>query len=88
MLALTLADSYHRPYTLETLTYTVDLTPPVSVTVAISAANPGDNLAFGFAQDESTIARFDLEVNGTLTACSAVASAYQCAWAAGNAARR
>lgn len=83
--ALTLADSYHRPYALETLTYTVDVTPPVSVTIAISAANPGSNLAFGFAQDESTIARFDLEVNGALTDCSAIASAYQCAWEAANA---
>ena len=85
-LGLTLADSYHRPYLLETLTYTVDVTPPVSVTLAISAANPGNNLAFGFAQDESTVERFDLEVNGTLTACSGVGSAYQCAWDAGNAA--
>ncbi len=84
--ALTLADSYHRPYALETLTYAVDTTPPVSVTIAISAANPGDNLAFGFAQDESTIERFDLEVNGTLTPCSAVGGAYQCLWAAGSAA--
>jgi len=86
ILALTLADSYHRPYALETLTYTVDTTPPVNVSLVISAANPGSNLAFGFAQDESTIARFELEVDGTLSPCSAIGGAYQCAWDAGNAA--
>jgi uncharacterized repeat protein (TIGR02543 family) len=85
-LALTLADSYHRPYTLETLTYTVDTTPPSNVSLAISAANPGTNLALGFAEDDATIERFDLEVNGTLSSCTAAGGAYQCAWEAGNAA--
>ena len=83
--ALTLADSYHRPYLLDTLTYTVDLTPPVDVSLVISAANPGDNIAGGFAQDESPIGDFSLEVNGTLTSCTPAGSGYQCSWNAGNA---
>lgn len=85
-LDLTLADSYHRPYALETLAYTADTTPPINVSVAISAANPGTNLAFGFAEDESPLERFDLEVNGSLTDCTAVGSSYECSWDAGNAA--
>lgn len=85
-LALTLADSYHRPYTLETLTYTVDTTPPINVSLVMSVANPGGNLALGFAEDDATVERFDLEVNGTLSACTAAGGAYQCAWEAGNAA--
>ena len=35
-LALTLADSYHRPYALTTLSYTVDAAPPVNVTLVVS----------------------------------------------------
>ncbi|MFN8446201.1 MAG: dockerin type I domain-containing protein [Caldilineaceae bacterium] len=84
-IVLTLADSYHRAYQLTTLDYTVDLTPPSNVTVASSYANPGSNTAYGFAQDESSIRRFDLEVNGTLTACTPFGFAYQCLWDAGSA---
>ena len=84
--ALTLADSYHRPYPLQTLTYRVDTAAPISVSVVISYANPGQNIAIGFAQDESTISQFDLEVNGTLSACVASSVGYQCEWNAGNAA--
>ena len=58
-LALTLADSYHRPYALETLSYTVDTTPPVSVTLAVSYVIPGSNTVFGFAQDDSPISLFE-----------------------------
>ena len=70
-LGLTLADSYHRPYPLETLTYTVDATPPVSVTLAISAVTPGIISALGFAQDESPIGRFALS-HGVPLPCTVV----------------
>ena len=86
MLALILSDSYHRPYQLEALTYQVDVTPPINVSVAISYANPGSNIAIGFATDESSIGQFDLEVNGSITPCVAADSGYQCVWDAGGAA--
>ncbi|MCB0111831.1 MAG: hypothetical protein KDE53_38165, partial [Caldilineaceae bacterium] len=84
-LALTLADSYHRPYQLETLAYTVDNTPPINVSVVISAANPGKNIAIGFAEDDSAIGQFALEVNGAAVPCVGAGVGYLCEWDAGNA---
>jgi hypothetical protein len=83
--ALMLADSYHRPYRLDTLTYTVDLAPPVKVSLVISYAMPGLNTVLGFAEDGSPLASFDLEVNGTLYPCTAAGIWYQCLWDGGNA---
>ncbi len=51
----------------------------------ISYANPGSNLALGFAEDESSLRQFELEVNGTLSPCTQGVSVYQCLWNAGNA---
>ncbi len=67
--ALTLADSFHRPYALETLTYTVDSAAPVNVSLAITSVMPFTNTFFGFAQDESTLGLFELEVGGNTTLC-------------------
>ncbi len=83
--ALKLTDSYHRPYLLQTLNYQVDVTPPINVTVVVTSVNPGLNTIFGSAEDESAIARFDLEVNGTLYPCVAANGGFACAWDAGNA---
>jgi len=87
--ALTVADSYHRPYLLDTFTYTVDTTPPVSVTLVVSYVVPGANTVTGYAQDDSPIAAFELEVNGgALTPCTATGlspGSFACAWDAGSA---
>lgn len=88
--ALSLADSYHRPYALETVAYRVDSTPPISVTVGITVVQPYTNTLFGFAQDESRLALFELEMDdgaGTeLVACDvngALDGIYECTWDAG-----
>ncbi|MFN8333456.1 MAG: Ig-like domain-containing protein [Saprospiraceae bacterium] len=85
-IALKLADSYHRPYVLQTLSYQVDVTPPISVTVVVTSVKPSLNTVFGTAEDESGIASFDLEVNGTLYPCVAASGGFACEWDAGNAA--
>ena len=96
-IALTLADSYNRPYQLETLAYRVDITAPVNVGIAISYAIIGRNVVFVSAQDDSEISRVDLEINGVIgsasvgllsagagSTCTAVGTGYQCAWDVGN----
>ena len=83
--ALTLADSFHRPYALETLTYTVDSAAPVNVSLAITSVMPFTNTFFGFAQDESPLGLFELEVGGTTTLCppTGTTGIFQCVWDAG-----
>jgi hypothetical protein len=88
-MALTLADSYHRAYALQTLAYQVDASPPVSVSLAISYVTPGINTVLGFALDESEIGEFALEVNGTIIPCPVPglsADTYACLWDVGGAA--
>lgn len=58
-LAVTLADSYHRPYQLETLAYVVDVAPPINVSVAISYVMPYTNTVTGFAQDDSSLSLYE-----------------------------
>lgn len=85
-IALKLADSYHRTYLLQTLSYRVDVAAPISVTLVVTSVNPGINTVFGAAEDESSIASFDLEVNGTIYPCMSDDGGFACAWNAGNAA--
>ena len=86
-LALTLADSYHRPYALTTLAYTVDSAAPISVSVAITTARPFTNTVLGFAQDASPLGLFEVEVSGgggtQVIACPVTgqaAGSVACAW--------
>jgi hypothetical protein len=65
-----ITDSYHRPYVLQTLNYRVDTAVPVSVSVAISYVVPGVNTVIAFAEDESPLASFDLQVNGNTVPCT------------------
>ena len=92
-LAVTLADSYHRPYQLETLAYAVDAAPPINVSVAISYVMPYTNTMTGFAQDDSALSLYELEINNgtrTHTVFCDVSGSLQggvvCTWNAGNAA--
>ena len=89
--ALTLADSYHRPYQLETLAYAVDAAPPINVSVAISYVTPYTNTVTGFAQDDSSLSLYELEINNGLrthTVLCDVTGSLQggvvCTWNAGN----
>ena len=84
-LALTLADSFHRPYGLQTLTYAVDSSAPISVSLTITQVKPFTNTVFGFAQDDSAISLFELEVGGNTTACAPTSTTgvFQCVWDAG-----
>ena len=87
-LALTLADSYHRPYALKTLAYTVDSAAPISVSLAITTARPFTNTVLGFAQDASPLGLFEVEVSGggggtQVIACPVTgqaAGSVACAW--------
>jgi hypothetical protein len=88
--ALTLADSFHRPYLLETLAYTVDASPPTNVSLSASYLSPYTNTVPGFAQDESPISFFEMEVSGAGTqivqcdVAGGIAGSYACTWNAGN----
>ncbi len=90
-LTLTLADSYHRPYQLDALAYAVDAAPPINVSVAISYVVPYTNTVIGFAQDDSSLSLYELEINNgarTHSVLCDVAGSLQggvvCTWNAGN----
>ncbi|MEZ4767997.1 MAG: Ig-like domain-containing protein [Caldilineales bacterium] len=92
-LTVTLADSYHRTYRLETLAYTVDNTPPISVSLAVTYLVPLANTVLGTAVDDSPLDLFQMEVTsgaGTqVVSCDETgltAGGYACLLDAGNAA--
>ncbi|MBI1293418.1 hypothetical protein GC175_00485 [bacterium] len=82
-----ITDSYHRPYVLQTLNYRVDTAAPISVSVAISYVLPGINSVVGFAEDESPLASFDLQVNGNTVPCTvggSIDGSFICSFDAGS----
>ncbi len=92
-LMVTLGDSYHRTYQLETLSYTVDSAAPVDVGLVISYVVPFTNTVVGFAQDGSSLSSFEVEVASGRAMQSVVCDVngpvtggYPCEWNAGNAA--
>ncbi|MCB8990047.1 MAG: hypothetical protein H6665_05455 [Ardenticatenaceae bacterium] len=92
--ALTLADSYHRPYALETVTYTVDILPPQQVTATLDFVGTLTNTIIASGEDESPLGLVEVEVDDGLlspqttqiVSCvpgSGAADAFVCDWNAG-----
>ncbi len=88
---LLLSDSYHRPYELKNLAYTVDSAAPISVSLAITAVKPFSNTLAGFAADDSPLGLFEVEITGgagtQIISCPAAglpAGAVTCPWNAGS----
>ena len=93
--ALTLADSYHRPYALESFTYTMDIAPPQNVTVTLDFVGTMTNTILASGEDESPLSLVEVEVNDgslrgpqatqivTCVPGSGTADAFVCDWNAG-----
>jgi hypothetical protein len=93
--AVTLADSYHRPYALGTFDYTLDTTAPVSITIALDYMGSLTNTIKAMAEDESPLATIEVEIDDGLpfgptgiqiVTCvpgSGAANAFECNWNAG-----
>ena len=89
--ALRLSDSFHRPYELRTLAYTVDSSAPISVSLAITTVKPFSNTLVGFAADESPLGLFEVEITGAagtqIISCPLIGiniGAVTCPWNAGS----
>lgn len=94
--SVTVADSYHRPYALGTLTYTVDTSPPDDTLIALTYVGSLTNTIKTVAQDESPLASIEVEITGgslrqpmptEIVIClpsSGTADSFSCAWRPGS----
>ncbi|MBK9049493.1 MAG: hypothetical protein IPL78_00835 [Chloroflexi bacterium] len=92
---VTLADSYHRPYALDTLIYTLDSSAPVSISIALEYVGSFTNTIKATAEDESPLATIEVEIDDGLpfgptatqiVTCvpgSGTGNAFVCNWNAG-----
>lgn len=93
--AMMLADTYHRPYALDTFTYTLDSAPPQEVTVTLDYVGTLTNTINVTSDDESPLILVEVEINDGLlngpeatqiVTCepgSGTADAFVCDWDAG-----
>ncbi len=63
---VTLADSYHRTYALETFVYTLDSAAPISISIALEYVGTLTNTIKATAEDESALATIEVEIDDGL----------------------
>ncbi|MCB8968983.1 MAG: hypothetical protein H6660_19060, partial [Ardenticatenaceae bacterium] len=94
-IAVTLSDSYHRPYALGTFAYTLDENPPEAITVTLDYVGTLTNTIIVAAEDESPLGLVEVEINDAamhgpqatqIVTCVpgiSTANAFVCDWDAG-----